>query len=366
MRILLVRLREIGDVVFTTPAVRVVRQRYPDAHISYLVEPHAAPVVAHNPHIDQVLVAERRRGLARLVADAALARRLYAGRYDLAIDFHGGPRASLLTWLSGARARIGYEVPGRGWMYTVRVPRPREIRARHAVENQWDLLAPLDVPPPDPRGFPVEMPVDSGAAARVAERMADAGVTREDRVIVVHVSAGNPFRRWPSAAFSTLVTMLALRDARRRIVVTSGPSDRHTARQVIEQACELLEPPERRRIVSGEDLSLEELRALLETAVLFVGGDSGPLHVAATSRAPIVAIFGPTLPVRSRPWRPPEWPVEAVEGPELPCRPCDQRRCEPGDFRCLGWLRPETVIAAAERVLSPGRMREGPTQTRPS
>ena len=140
MRILVVRLRLIGDVVFTTPAIRALRQRFPDAHITYLVEPAAAPVVAHNPSIDEVIVAPRRRGLMQLVADVALGRRLRARRYDLAIDFHGGPRSSLLTWLSGAKVRLGYDVAGRGWMYTRRVARPRGLRPRHSVENQWDLL----------------------------------------------------------------------------------------------------------------------------------------------------------------------------------------------------------------------------------
>ncbi len=191
-RLLLVRLRQIGDVVFTTPAVRALRQRFPDAHISYLVEPAAAPVVAHNPHIDEVIIAPRTGGPSGLGAEAALIRRLRAGSYDVAIDFHGGPRASLLTWLSGARVRIGYDTAGRGWMYTRRVDRPRELRARHSVENQWDLLAPFDIAPREPAAFPVEMPVAPSDATAVDERLARAGVPRGGRVIVMHVSAGNP------------------------------------------------------------------------------------------------------------------------------------------------------------------------------
>src|SRR5690242_20619951 len=105
MRILLVRLRQIGDVVFTTPAVRALRERFPAAHISYLVEPAAAPIVALNRHIDEVIVAPRAAGLRGFAADLTLGRRLRRAAYDLAVDFHGGPRASLLTWLSGAPER---------------------------------------------------------------------------------------------------------------------------------------------------------------------------------------------------------------------------------------------------------------------
>jgi lipopolysaccharide heptosyltransferase II len=351
-KVLLVRLRQIGDVVFTTPAVRGLRQRFPDAHISYLVEPAAAPIVAYNPHIDEVIIAPRPGGLGGLRADAALIRRLRAHSYDVAIDFHGGPRASLLTWLSGARVRIGYETAGRGWMYTQRVGRPRELRARHSVENQWDLLAPFDIAPPGPAESPVEMPVAAGDAATVDERLARAGVPRGGRVIVMHVSAGNPFRRWPIASFAAVAAELAASDWRHRVVITSGPSDRDAAGRVIAEARARLAVDHRDRVLACGDFSLAELRMLVDRAALYVGGDSGPLHVAATTHVPIVGLYGPTLPARSAPWRAPDWPTESIEIHGLPCRPCDQRSCTPGDFRCLTWIQPQQVIDGARRALA--------------
>ena len=351
MRVLLIRLRQIGDVVFTTPAVRAIRRRFPDAHLAYVVEPAAAPIVDHSPHLDEVIVAPRHRGVTQLWHDLALGRRLRAGRYDLAVDFHGGPRSSLLTWLSRAPVRIGYDVAGRGWMYTTRVARARELRPRHSVENQWDLLAPIDIAPPDPVRFPVEMAVDPQAGAAVATRLARAGISGGDRLIVLHVSAGNPFRRWPIAAFAALVARLVSTDPTRRVIVTSGPSERQAAGHVISQAQGLLVAAARARVVSCGDFSLAELRALLDRASLYIGGDSGPLHVAATTDVPIVGLYGPTLPERSAPWRAPHLIAEAVGVEGLPCRPCDQRVCEPGDFRCLTSLPPEQVAQAAERVL---------------
>ncbi len=351
MRILLVRLRQIGDVVFTTPAVHALRQRFPDAHLSYLVEPASAPIVIPNPHLDQVIVAPRGRGLRGLLDDLALGVRLRAGRYDLAIDFHGGPRASLLTWLSGAPERLGYEVAGRSWLYTRRVARPRELRPRHSVENQWDLLAPLGVAPPDRSAFPVEMPADAGTAASVADRLTRAGVTAGDRLVVIHVSAGNPFRRWPAAHFVDLVVSLAAGDPRRRVIVTSGPSERDAAGQVMAGAQARLGAAAAAQVLSCGEFSLAELRALFDRAALYIGGDSGPLHVAATTGVPIVGLYGPTLPIRSAPWRPAALITESVDAGELPCRPCDQRVCEPGDFRCLTSIKPAQVLEAAERAL---------------
>jgi lipopolysaccharide heptosyltransferase III len=302
-----------------------------------------------------VLVAPRAGGIRGLQRDLALGRRLRARRFDLAIDFHGGPRASLLTWLSGAPTRIGYEIAGRGWMYTRRIARPRALRARHSVENQWDLLAPLGIAAPDRAAYPVEMPVDIATAAAVDGRLSRAGVTPGDALVVIHVSAGNPFRRWPAAHFVDLIVALAGDDERRRIVVTSGPSEQDAAARVVADARVRLTPARARQLVSCGEFSLAELRALVDRAALYIGGDSGPLHVAATTTVPIVGLYGPTLPARSAPWRDPQHPTESVDAGDLPCRPCDQRVCAPGDFRCLTSIDAERVLRAASRALARAR-----------
>ena len=351
-RILLVRLREIGDVVFTTPAIAALRARFPGAHLTYIVEPAAAPIVAGNAHLNDIIVAPRTRGIGGLVHDVALGRRLRAQRYDLAIDFHGGPRAALLTWLSAAPVRIGYQIAGRTWMYTHRIARPRALRPRHSVENQWDLLAPLDIAPPDRAQYPMTMPLDPDIAARVTDRLSRAGVTDRDRLVVIHVSAGNPFRRWPLAHFVDLIAALAEEDERRRLVITSGPSEQDAAARVIADARARLGSARADQVLSCGEFSLGELRALLERAALYVGGDSGPLHVAATTTVPIVGLYGPTLPARSAPWRDPRYATESVDAGDLPCRPCDQRTCVPGDFRCLTLIKPAQVLAAVERTLA--------------
>ena len=351
-RILLIRLRQIGDVVFTTPAIRALRQTFPHAHLTYVVEPAAAPIVAGSPHLDDIVVAPRARGIRGLLDDLALGRRLRAGNFDLAIDFHGGPRASLLTWLSGAPRRVGYQIIGRSWIYTTVAARPRELRRRHSVDNQWDLLKILGIPPPDRAAFPVEMTVDPGAAASADARLSAAGVGTGDRLLVLHVSAGNPFRRWPIANFVELAAALAADDPRHRIVVTSGPSEADAAASVIAAAQQRLGSERARQVVSCGELSLAELRAVLDRAALYIGGDSGPLHVAATTRVPIVGLYGPTLPERSAPWRDPRWAVASVDAGPLPCRPCDQRVCEPGDFRCLTSIDAARVLEAARGTLA--------------
>ena len=356
MKILLVRLRLIGDVMFTTPLLRAVKRAYPQARVTYLVETDAAPVVRHNPHVDEVVVAPRRRGLNRIVDDVALAVRLRRQRFDLAIDLHGGPRAAWLTWASGARERIGYDVTGRRWMYTRVAHRAADLRPRHSVLNQWDLLEVIDGWPggaADPERDAVEMPLDPAADARMAQRLAAAGVAADDEVVVLHVSAGNPFRRWPEAFFTETAAALGAPPAR-RVVVSSGPSDRGAASRIAEAARARIGAGGGRIVDLGE-FDLQELRALIERSRLFVGGDTGPLHMAAATRTPVVGIYGPTLSARSAPWRPRAIPTVSIELTELTCRPCDQRACAPGDFRCLTTIQPGVVIDAAERAMAAAR-----------
>jgi len=352
LRILLVRLRLIGDVVFTTPLLRALRRRFPDARLDYVVEPLAADIVTGNPHLNDVIVAEAPHAPGRWRHDLALIRRLRSTRYDVAIDLHGGPRAALLALGSGAPRRIGYAMAGRTWVYTDVVPRPSGLEPRHAVQNQWDLIAPLGVPAPDPARDAVEMAPDAGADARVAARLAELGLRPEATLVVLHVSAGNPFRRWPPESFAALAAQVAA--GHRQVVVLSGPSDAEAASAVAASARERLGHAGGGRVVAAA-FDVAEIRALAERAAVYIGGDSGPLHLASTTSTPIVALFGPTLAERSRPWRDPRWHTETVDGGPLPCRPCHQRRCEPGDFRCLTRIEPGRVAAAAERALAAGQ-----------
>jgi len=304
-------------------------------------------VVRHNPHLSAVIEVERPRGLRRLAYDLALARRLRAAHYDLVLDFHGGPRSAWLTRATGAATRIGYAIPGRRWAYTTRVPwHPHLEPPRHSVLNQWELLTPLGIDPPDPATDPVEMVAGPAAAAAAAARLAGAGVDPASPLVVIHVSASNPFRRWPRSAFAQVAAGLAAGDPTRRIMITAGPSEGDAADAVAAEAARLAGAGAAGIVRCGEP-TLEELEVIVSRARLFIGGDSGPLHVAATTGVPIVALFGPTLPARSMPWRAASRPAVALEPGPLACRPCHQRSCVPGDFRCLTSITPDAVLAAA-------------------
>jgi ADP-heptose:LPS heptosyltransferase len=198
MKILLVRLRLLGDVVFTTPLVRALRRRSPEAHLTYIVEPTAAPAVRGNPNLNEVIVLPRHSGFRRLRDDISFARTLRRRHFDVAIDLHGGPRGSWLTWASGAPMRIGYRTAGRSWMYTHAVARPEDLSPQHSVLKQWELLAPLGIGACDRSRDAVEMVENVAAVQRVEHMLTQAGVGPNNQLIVLHVSAGNQRSSWIS------------------------------------------------------------------------------------------------------------------------------------------------------------------------
>ena len=200
----------------------------------------------------------------------------------------------------------------------------------------------------------MEMPVDPEAAAAVADRLTRAGVAADAALVVVHVSAGNPFRRWPAAHFVELVASLAAGDPRRRVIVTSGPSEHDAAGRVIADAQARARAAPRTQVLSCGEFSLAELRALLDRAALYIGGDSGPLHIAATTRVPIVGLYGPTLPVRSAPWREPR-PASPSRWTPARCRaaPAISGCAQPGDFRCLTSITPAQVVGGGRTRARP-------------
>jgi ADP-heptose:LPS heptosyltransferase len=194
------------------------------------------------------------------------------------------------------------------------------------------------------------MTVSAESAARVAARLATDGIHDTDRIAVIHVSAGNPFRRWPLDHFVAVARSLAER-ADHRVVVMAGPVEQDAVDRVVNGARAGLPDDAGTRVLAWSSLPLADLRALLDRATVYIGGDSGPLHVASTSAVAIVGLYGPTLAARSAPWRDPARRTVSLDAGELPCRPCDQRVCAPGDFRCLTRIPPDRVVEAAIRCL---------------
>ena len=349
----------------TTPAVEAVKRALPRASLSYVVEEPFRSLVEGNPHIDRVMAIPAKQGAADF---ARFVRGLRRETYDAVIDFHGGPRASRIAWLARGKFKVGYELKYRGWIYDARVPRSAAGAPIHSVENHLNLVRALGIEveePAPPLWLPAAKPAEKAKIDRLWAEMGLGGA----KVIVLHVGAGNEFRDWGEENLGALAGRLAALPGV-KVVLAGAESDRPRAERMSarrgaaaasagtgapfhpsdDPICNAprtsLGSPGAVISVAGQ-VNLIERREAVARAQLFIGPDSGPMHIAATTRTPIVALFGPTLPDHFAPWQ----AKATIISRELACQPCKQRECVTRDFRCLRTITVDEVLAAARKYL---------------
>ncbi|HSQ58876.1 MAG TPA: glycosyltransferase family 9 protein [Acidobacteriota bacterium] len=342
-RILVVRHRAAGDLLLTTPALHALRAHTPGAEIHVLVARGMEELLAENPDVDRVLSFDRRS----LRSQAALYLRLAGGGYDTVIDLVSNPRSAFLAALTRARRRVGYDIAGRAWAYTVRAPREPlgpdgRPRLRYAPEAAFDLLEAIGIPRGD---LALRFHVGTAAAARIGAWLEERRDEIAGRPLVACLPSGSwPAKTWLPERFAEAMDALSSEACP---VWIWGPGEEEDVRAVRARmrAGSLFAPP----------TGWQELGALLRRCALLVANDSGPKHVAAALGTPTVTIFGPTHPAT---WHPPVGPHAVVEAAGLDCLHCNANRCPlPGErfHRCMRDLTAERVVAAARERLRAGR-----------
>jgi heptosyltransferase III len=331
-KVLLIRLRSIGDTVLMTPCLAALKSLRPDLQIAVVSEPLAAPLLEDHPLVDHLIVVEK-----SLAGRARLVRELRREPYDVAFNLHGGTTATGLARLAGAKWTIGYKSYRHSQRLDLRAPDAEVILGRkqlHTVEQQLALLHWAGVPWPLRRPQ-LSLVVESGVESRVREKLnaacvAQAVSLREtstqanrlpttpsaqaDRLryiddiarghfAVIAPAAAFESKRWTAAGFAQVAGHL--RDHwRLPSVVVAGPGQDQLASTVAKQA----------GAVTIAGLTLKELMALINLSRAFVGNDSGPMHVAAALRRPLVAVFGSSNPTVWHPWT--DSPYRVVGGQE--------------------------------------------------
>jgi lipopolysaccharide heptosyltransferase II len=336
-RILLIRLRSIGDVVMTTPAITALREGSPEAKITYVIDDPYRELVEGHPALDRVFVLPRGLGVKEFWKHI---RKIRQEAYDVLIDFHGGPRASLLTFFSGARLKIGYRIKYKSFVYDIKLPREPEEGYFHSVENHINLVKAIGI---EPRSTPtLSLPPPKQSEVQNIQRIIQENVLEGTKIIILHISAGNEFRDWGTKRISRLIALLS-QIPQAKIVLVGSREDSPSEKEITK----ISDVP---HLSMVGRLNLRELRELISVSSLFVGPDSGPMHIAATTTTPIVAYFGPTLPAHFRPWRAKSTLLEK----DFDCRPCQQRECIHKDFRCLRTISPDEVYNACLPYLKNG------------
>lgn len=334
-RVLVVRLRSIGDTVLSTPSLAALKRFLPHAEIDILLEDWVAPLLAGSPQVDNVFTMER----GSVASRARVAARLRARHYDVVYNLHGGTTASLLTRATGATHRVGYETYQYSWLHNHRSPSSSVLWRRdktHSVEQQLALLGWTGVPVSDRP--PTHLSVTEPAAAKIAEHLRAQGIDGA-RFVVIHPAAASDTKQWAASNFASVAAALAAQSL--HIVAISTASEIAVLNDLKQHSTAEISPL--------TNLSLPEVTALLARARLFVGNDSGIAHMAAAVETPAVVVFGSSNTAHWQPWAraPAEFVLE-----EMDCQPCHGYFCEKFEQpECIKRVPVERVMAAVERVL---------------
>ena len=341
-RLLLIKPSSLGDIVHAMPTLAALRERFPDAEVTWLVKLQWAPLVEIIGGVDHVSVVEQGLGgwLGRVPG-------LRAAHFDLVVDLQGLLRSGAMAWLTGCDRRVGFANAREGspLFYTRRVEVP--TASMHAVDRYLLVAEALGaVRPAEPLFEFVDRPEDRQAVQAILAR---AGVAASSPWIAMNVSARWETKRWPPQHFAEAADRLSQAHGM-PIVLIGGPAERPESLAVMT-----------RMRTKAVDLTGQTpvglLPSLLRRAVVLVTNDSGPMHIAAAVGTPVVALFGPTDPVRTGPYG----KGHVVLSHAVECRPCFRRECSHAvPLECLTAVRPEQVVQAVQQQLGrsskPGSM----------
>ncbi|MEW6427170.1 MAG: lipopolysaccharide heptosyltransferase II [Thermodesulfobacteriota bacterium] len=325
----------IGDAIMTLPAVRSIRQNYPEARITVLAQPWVADIFAADLHVDRVILYEkkgRHRGIGGMLR---LARELAPQRFDGVILLQNAFEAALIARLAGIPVIAGYSRDGRRPLLTHPVKLSDEIRRVHQVHYYQNIVRQLGLTPgPDKLYLPL---------AETEQRWAREFVAELPRPLVgINPGAAyGPAKRWPAERYGELAARLAEESG--GSVLVFGTAQDGEAVAVIRGACPAV-------IDLTGRTTLSQAMALIARLDLFVTNDSGLMHVAAAAATPLVAIFGSTSAVETGPFADRVMVVQK----DFPCIPCLKPECST-DFRCMLEIGVGEVLAGVHRLRGKAR-----------
>ncbi len=327
-RVLVTRLNYLGDVVLSLPLVDALHARWPGIEIDYLAREPGAELLANDSRFARVFTLKD-----GLVNTLALVRDLRARHYRAVIDLYSNPRSAWLSWLTGARVRVGGNRRGRRHLYTHPTSVPRDVRPVTHVFMRYGV--PLGVAPNARAGAP------SISITPAEASMAEAWLPRAGRRPLVGVHPGGKWsvKRWPSEKFIELIARLK-NDLGADVVVFTGPAERDATECLRASGAHIVDP-----------VPIRTLAAVISRLDAMVACDGGVMHVAAAVGTPTIGIFGSSEPAV---WFPYAAPHRAAYI-EVECRPCHQHVCPLGHTRCLNDLPAESVARWVAEAIGAAR-----------
>lgn len=333
--ILIVKLSAIGDVIHALPVAHSLKQQYPDTRITWIVEKPAYDLLKNNPDVNEIIIFDKPKfkSLAGLVKYAPeFSTMLKSYHFDLAIDLQGLFKSAAITLLSGAKQRLGY-CNMRELSNWVSTPVCGENRNGHIVDRYLDVARAVGC---DVSEVLFPMNITTEEAEHAASSANQAGLPSGQSYAVLAPGTNWPSKCWPVGHFAQLANELIQTGV--VPVIIGGPSDTSLAMQIIHQS------PKAINLVGKT--TLKELAYIIKNASLFVGGDTGPMHLAVAVQTPVIALFGPTDPERNGPYGLGNTVLTIKDG----CRGCWKRQCPEGK-PCMETIEVGQVMDVVQRLI---------------
>jgi heptosyltransferase-3 len=325
-RIMLIQLRRIGDVLMCTPALRALRKHLPRSHIVFLTEGECADILALNPYLDELLVLDRERygnPLYWLKKVWQIRRK----RFDLVIDYLGNPRSAYISFISGAKLRVGYDLPGRRFLYNRLVK--NEGKTGYAAAQKLEALKRVGIESTD---LKLDFLLPKEAELFAQRFFREEGIDRSRLVISISPTSRRSFRRWPQERFAQLADWLIHRFGA-MVILVWGPKEK----EIVERIQHLMKE---KPVISWRTKSLFELGAVIRECDLHLGNDNGTKHIAVAVDKPTITIYGPQDP---KSWTYPDPSRHRFLKKEVDCPDCDKIKHGCVKLSCLDKITVEDV-----------------------
>ncbi len=334
-RILIVNVNWVGDVIFSTPFIKAIRDAYPDAYIACLIHPRCVQILEGSPRIDEIIVYDEEGRHKSFIGKLMLVASLRKNNFDIAFILHRSFTKALLTFLSGVKERIGYPTKNRGLLLTRTIDLPEE--EIHKVEYFLGLARGSGI---EVRESSYEFFVQDADRESMKKFLKEHGVMYKDRLVVLCPGGNWGPKRWPKQNFASLADMLA-EGLGAKIVLSGAKKDS----ALVEEIRGMMRSVP---VISCGKTTLKELGALVEMSDLVIANDSGPMHLAVAMKSHVIALFGPTSPALTGPYGKGNYKVIwKTEGCEVPCYDVT---CT--DNRCMALITVEDVFEESKKVLN--------------
>lgn len=350
-RILIRGVNWIGDAVLTLPAIKAVRQSFPDAHIALLVKPWVSDLFKENRDVDEIILYDNCysgiRGRIRL------SRELQAKKFDTAILLQNAFDAALITWLARIPKRIGYKRDYRSLLLTDAVPINPDILKQHQVYYYLDLLNSAGI---KTSGTEPYITISETERKWAKDHISSCFSDRTTPLIGINPGAAyGSAKRWLPERFAELIIKI-FTEINGRVIIFGGESETEISNEIIIEINRLkiklkIEKYRSNLLIMSGKTDLRELSSLISECDAFITNDSGPMHMASALLVPVIAIFGSTSPVRTGPFG----HVHKIISSDIPCAPCMKRECPEEHLRCMTDITAEEVFASLEEVLPVNR-----------